>query len=190
MVCSIVNPLAKIDTKSAGHIHIGTNIIGENKLYWYNLIKLWTLYEHVIYRFGYGEYLTHFPFITYSAKPIAKTIFSKIDKFDNDLCFSIAAFGNPVEPDVYTFTSSFLRYLTAYSGDIHLPVLSIIYCLVIISIVHLYILKFYLKISAIPPCFTCKANLIFQHLLQIHSQIFFIVYSVTEDIIINFQFHC
>lgn len=41
--------------KSASHIHIGTNILKHDITYVTNLVKLWTIYEHVIYRFSYGE---------------------------------------------------------------------------------------------------------------------------------------
>ncbi len=41
--------------KSAAHIHIGANILNHDITYVTNLVKLWTVYEHVIYRFSYGE---------------------------------------------------------------------------------------------------------------------------------------
>ena len=78
---------AKTSGYTAGHIHIGTNIIGENKLYWYNLIKLWTLYEHVIYRFGYGTDKKERDAILDYAPPVAsdfKKKISLIGKYVND----------------------------------------------------------------------------------------------------------
>ena len=47
-----------VDSKSGGHIHIGTQILGDNKDAWLHLLKLWSIYENVIYRFTYGDYLT------------------------------------------------------------------------------------------------------------------------------------
>ena len=41
--------------RSAAHIHIGANILEHNEKYIANLIELWTAYEHVIYRFAYGD---------------------------------------------------------------------------------------------------------------------------------------
>ena len=72
----------EIGIKCAGHVNIGSQIFGNEPLYWNRFLKLWSVYENVIYRFGYGEYLTHFPFITYSGKPISKIIFDKINFLD------------------------------------------------------------------------------------------------------------
>ena len=47
-VCSIVEPLASIDKKSGGHIHIGTQTLGNNKESWLNFIKMWSVYENII----------------------------------------------------------------------------------------------------------------------------------------------
>ena len=45
---------ARINENCGGHIHIGKQILDcENYL---NLIKLWYMYENIIYRFSYGEY--------------------------------------------------------------------------------------------------------------------------------------
>ena len=71
-VCSIVEPLASIDTKSGGHVHIGTQILGNNRESWLNFIKMWSVYENIIYRFAYGDYLTARPRIMDFAEPMTK----------------------------------------------------------------------------------------------------------------------
>ena len=46
---------ATAEEKAAGHIHFGSQIIGNDYKHWVNLIKLWTFYENIIYRFSFGE---------------------------------------------------------------------------------------------------------------------------------------
>ena len=70
-VCNVSSEWGNIGSKCGGHVHVGAHILGENPLYWYRFIKLCSIYENVIYRFGYGEYLTHRPIITSKAKPAA-----------------------------------------------------------------------------------------------------------------------
>lgn len=69
-VCSIVAPYAKIGENTGGHIHIGSQILGENPESWFNLMKTWGTYENVIYRFLYGEFLIYRPSLTEYAIPL------------------------------------------------------------------------------------------------------------------------
>ena len=71
-VCSIVEPLASIDKNSGGHIHIGTQTLGNNKDSWLNFIKMWSVYENIIYRFVYGDFLTARPSMFEYAEPMAR----------------------------------------------------------------------------------------------------------------------
>ncbi len=57
-VCNIVKENAIIGNNSAGHIHIGAQILGSNPINWHNFLKLWAVYEKIIFRFLYGEQLT------------------------------------------------------------------------------------------------------------------------------------
>lgn len=41
--------------KSGAHIHVDSNILKDNDNFIINLVKLWTVYEHIIYRFSFGE---------------------------------------------------------------------------------------------------------------------------------------
>ncbi len=71
-VCSIVEPLASIDKNSGGHIHIGTQVLGNDKKSWLNFIKIWSVYENIIFRFVYGDFLTARPYMLKYAEPMAK----------------------------------------------------------------------------------------------------------------------
>ena len=87
-VCSIVNKSASIGINSGGHIHVGSQILGDNSEAWLNFIKLWSIYENIIYRFSYGDYLTARPRIIDYAKPTAKVFFNdykKLKSQDADL---------------------------------------------------------------------------------------------------------
>ena len=57
-VCDIVSPNAKIGSHSGGHIHIGAQTLGTNPESWINFAGLWAAYENIIFRFGYGNFLT------------------------------------------------------------------------------------------------------------------------------------
>lgn len=72
-VCSIIESSASIDKNSGGHVHIGTQVLGDKNDSWLNFIKLWSVYENIIYRFSYGEFLTGRPNIEHYAEPVSLT---------------------------------------------------------------------------------------------------------------------
>lgn len=69
-VCSILDENAKVGNSSAGHIHIGAHILGDDVTSWLNFIKLWSVYENIIFRFSYGEFLMGRKCILRYARPI------------------------------------------------------------------------------------------------------------------------
>ena len=93
-VCDIVSPLAKIDARSGGHIHIATQTLGSDKNAWLNFIKLLAVYEKIIFRFTYGNFLTARPSLEQYAKPVAKTFlqdYAKLKKENASLAAIISA---------------------------------------------------------------------------------------------------
>ncbi len=86
-VCDIVRPLASIDNHSGGHIHIGTQLLGGKKQGWLNFIKLWSVYENIIFRFTYGNFLNARKTVNEYARAIAmkfwdvyqKSVSSEVD---------------------------------------------------------------------------------------------------------------
>lgn len=72
-VCSMISGSAVINQKSGGHIHIGTQVLGNQTSAWLNFMKLWSVYENVIYRFTYGEYLCERFGINRYAIPVTKS---------------------------------------------------------------------------------------------------------------------
>lgn len=71
-VCQIVSEHAIIGKNSGGHIHIGTQVLGNKTESWMNFIKLWSVYENIIYRFVYGDYLSARSSMTRYAEPMTK----------------------------------------------------------------------------------------------------------------------
>lgn len=96
-VCNFVSKWGVIGDKCGGHVHVGAHLLGNNPLYWYRFLKLCSVYENVIYRFGYGEYLTHRPIIQYKAKPVALLYASRLSIMESKLNGSLFEFLTSVD---------------------------------------------------------------------------------------------
>lgn len=83
-VCSIVKKYATIGENSGGHIHIGSQILGPKAESWFNFMKLWAVYENVIYRFAYGQKLTARLSIMEYAPPISQFLLQDLDKIQSE----------------------------------------------------------------------------------------------------------
>lgn len=46
---------ANVRENAGGHVHIGANLFNNDKNLWIMFLKLYVCYEHILYRFGYGE---------------------------------------------------------------------------------------------------------------------------------------
>lgn len=64
-ICSLATLYGKEGNNSAGHVHIGSQVLGKDVDSWYNFVKLWCAYEDIICRFSYNEYLNKMPGIRY-----------------------------------------------------------------------------------------------------------------------------
>ena len=85
--CLIATRNAYLGLNSGGHIHVGTQILGDKMASWLNFVKLWSVYENIIFRFLYGEFLTNRPNILDYAAPLAECFWNDYKKFkdQNDL---------------------------------------------------------------------------------------------------------
>ena len=79
----IIKQYAIIGENSGGHIHIGTQTLGNKKAAWLNFIKLWSTYENIIFRFSYGEFLNARKTMNEYAGPIAEQLFRYYNLFVN-----------------------------------------------------------------------------------------------------------
>ena len=59
---------------TGAHIHIGANIFANNSTYFLRFIKLWCSYEHIIYRFCYGDYIYARDTLFEYSKPVSKEL--------------------------------------------------------------------------------------------------------------------
>ena len=78
--CVIVNRYAYVMDNTSGHIHIGTQILGNNAKYWRNFALLWATYENVIFRFLYGEFVSPRSRIDEYAKPVSLDFIDNLDR--------------------------------------------------------------------------------------------------------------
>lgn len=76
---------AIITNDTAGHIHYGLQILGNNPDNWMNFIKLWAVYENIIYRFSYGEYEKERSLIDVCARPLSSKYLSVYNSSMHDL---------------------------------------------------------------------------------------------------------
>lgn len=63
---------AKATDKTGLHVHIGNQIFGLNIKNVVRFIKIWCVFEHIIFKFAYGKDKTCRPNILYFAHPIAE----------------------------------------------------------------------------------------------------------------------
>lgn len=87
-VCSIIKKQAKSFNNAGGHIHIGSQIINKDSKVLLNLLKLWAVYENIIFRFSYGEYLTGRRNIDHYAKVMHEEFIKVYEKYkESDISF-------------------------------------------------------------------------------------------------------
>ena len=116
-VCSIVEPHASIEERSGGHIHIGAHILGLDKQSWLNFLKIWAVYENVIFRFTYGEFLTARPSIYDFAPSTAKLFWKTYQKTKMNFASLEAVFRNVSETryQAVNFNNIMTNSTNAYS---------------------------------------------------------------------------
>ncbi|MEG0025777.1 MAG: amidoligase family protein [Bacilli bacterium] len=80
-ICTILkNNRAQANFQSGGHIHLGSQILGNDVQSWINFVKIWIVYEKVIFKFGYGIKKEPRPFIETTAGPISLQLHYIINK--------------------------------------------------------------------------------------------------------------
>lgn len=70
-ICAFLTTNHASSLNTGAHIHIGANIFENNSRYFLRFLKLWTAYEHIIYRFSYGEYAYARDTLFVYAKPVS-----------------------------------------------------------------------------------------------------------------------
>lgn len=88
-VCDIARCNGKILKNCGGHVHIGAHVLGDAPTSWLNFFKLWSVYENIIFRFGYGEYLTARNNILEYAEICFKELFEDYLELSEENCLNI-----------------------------------------------------------------------------------------------------
>ncbi len=69
---------------AGGHVHVGAHILGNDQNKWSVFLKLWAIYEHVLFRFSYGDKINGRRYLMNFASPIADLLRREImHNFDN-----------------------------------------------------------------------------------------------------------
>lgn len=81
-MCSfLLRENAYTTNETAGHIHLGMQIIDNEPSHWINFFKLYTAYENILFRFGYGEYeKERFSAYIYS-QPLSELYYKRLLEF-------------------------------------------------------------------------------------------------------------
>lgn len=74
-VCTATRENAIISNNCGGHVHVGRQALGDDRQAWLNFMRLWSAYENVIFRFGYGEYSTGREGVVKFAKAISSKLY-------------------------------------------------------------------------------------------------------------------
>ncbi len=82
-MCNFLNKYAQADEHTGGHIHIGVQELGSSYDSWLNFIKIWMVYENIIFRFSNGSFLTSRPNLNRYAKPLSKDFHSIFNDLTN-----------------------------------------------------------------------------------------------------------
>lgn len=79
----------QVDTsqRAGGHIHVSAAILGDDFLSWRVFLKLVSCYEHVLYRFFFGDKSCGRETISHYAPPISKYIYSDLSIIDEAQSF-------------------------------------------------------------------------------------------------------
>ena len=75
----------KADTlhNAGGHIHIGTCILGDDIDAWRNFLKLYTIYEHILFRFIYGDKINARKMLYTYALPVADVLYKSLGSIND-----------------------------------------------------------------------------------------------------------
>ena len=101
--------------RTSTHIHIDQGILGNDTKNWLNFIKLWIIYEEIIYRFCYGEYSTSRPNIIKYSYPVRAKYLNDIKNYGLDKCEDLDTLIIRLKKGKY-YGINFMNTNTSYSN--------------------------------------------------------------------------
>lgn len=69
----------KVRNNAGGHVHIGADLFNKDKNLWIKFLKLYVCYEHILYRFGYGECINERKLLTEYSKFLGNELCDNIN---------------------------------------------------------------------------------------------------------------
>ena len=84
-LCIFLQKYSIINDNCGGHIHIGKQVLGDSNKSLLNFLKIWSTYEHIIYRFSYGEDKKPREAIKEYAKPISNDFWQTYNEYKENL---------------------------------------------------------------------------------------------------------
>lgn len=124
-VCNFISTLGEVGANCGAHVHVGSQILGDNPVYWKRFFKLWSVYENIIYRFCYGEHFGYRPTIMKYSRPAASFYMSKLKLLKDKNNYNVLEMLWSMEPllseDRYTknFGLSYWRILADDKSNIY-----------------------------------------------------------------------
>lgn len=102
MICDYLTK-KRADTlhNAGGHIHVGTNSLKLEVDAWRHFLKLYTIYEHVLFRFAYGDKISGRKLLMKYSSPIADEIYAVLDELNLSSTISHISSIFPIDGDRY-----------------------------------------------------------------------------------------
>lgn len=91
-VCDVLDKVGKISKDCGAHIHIGTQVLGNNSDAWLNFIKIWAVFEPIIIRFSDGEYASSRACLYDYSKYLRNNFINIYKAYENKYNFDIKDF--------------------------------------------------------------------------------------------------
>jgi len=86
-ICEYLSSMgADTSNMAGGHIHVGAHILGDNIKTWRKFVKLYILYEGVIFRFAYGDKISARKGCSHYAPPFADYLYGKLSRINSVNC--------------------------------------------------------------------------------------------------------
>ena len=69
-MCVMLSKYSQIGINCGGHVHVGIQALEDGRKSLINFMKLWSIYEHIIFRFSFGEFLGPRPVFKGNSKSV------------------------------------------------------------------------------------------------------------------------
>lgn len=81
-MCNMLYKYSEVGINCGGHVHVGIQALKDSNKALINFMKLWSIYEHIIFRFSYGEFLGPRPVFKGQSKSVRREFLEMCSYFD------------------------------------------------------------------------------------------------------------